>query len=57
MGRAAGGLCAAGVRRIKVSPDSLQQAICHGIANKPRGHDFRLDGEPVILRRMNMTGG
>ncbi|MCB1774685.1 MAG: GTP 3',8-cyclase MoaA [Gammaproteobacteria bacterium] len=36
---------------------ALQQAITEGIRNKPQGHEFAVGGQPVILRRMNMTGG
>ena len=35
----------------------VQQAIVRAMDIKPRGHDFRLQGEPVILRHMNVTGG
>lgn len=35
----------------------LQQAIVGSMAIKPKGHDFHLDGVPVILRHMNVTGG
>jgi cyclic pyranopterin phosphate synthase len=27
------------------------------MAIKPRGHEFDLQGQPVILRHMNLTGG
>ncbi len=35
----------------------LQQAIVQAMEIKPRGHDFRLDGIPIIQRHMNVTGG
>lgn len=35
----------------------LQQAIVEAMRIKPRGHDFRLGAQPVILRHMNVTGG
>ena len=28
-----------------------------GVQIKPYGHEFNLAGQPVILRRMNVTGG
>lgn len=37
--------------------ERLRQAIVAAMALKPRSHDFRLDGQPVILRHMNHTGG
>ena len=37
--------------------ERLKQAIVAAMALKPRGHDFRLGGQPVILRHMNHTGG
>lgn len=36
---------------------ALKQAICNAMAIKPKGHDFQLQGQPVILRHMNVTGG
>lgn len=47
-------------RVVRANPgdvEAVQDAIRRGIANKPRGHEFRLGGEQIILRRMNMTGG
>ncbi len=37
--------------------ERLQQTIVAAMALKPRGHDFQLGGQPVILRHMNHTGG
>jgi cyclic pyranopterin phosphate synthase len=37
--------------------ESLKQAIRASMAIKPRGHDFSLSGQPVILRHMSATGG
>jgi cyclic pyranopterin phosphate synthase len=37
--------------------ERLKQAIVAAIAIKPRGHDFQLSGQPMILRHMNHTGG
>ena len=37
--------------------ERLKRAIVAAMAIKPRGHDFRLGGQPVILRHMNHTGG
>lgn len=36
---------------------ALTQAIRDSMAIKPKGHDFQLQGQPVILRHMNVTGG
>ena len=33
------------------------QAIVEAMHIKPKGHDFNLKAQPVILRHMNMTGG
>jgi len=38
-------------------PARLRQAIVDSMAIKPKGHDFNLQGQPVILRHMNVTGG
>ena len=35
----------------------LKQAIIAAIAIKPRSHNFQLNGQPLILRHMNHTGG
>jgi cyclic pyranopterin phosphate synthase len=37
--------------------ERLKQTLVSAMAIKPRGHDFRLQGAPVILRHMNVTGG
>lgn len=37
--------------------ESLKNAIIRSMDIKPRGHDFNLSAQPVILRHMNMTGG
>jgi len=37
--------------------ERLKQAIVAAMAIKPRGHEFQLGGQPVILRYMNHTGG
>ncbi|MGQ0656857.1 MAG: GTP 3',8-cyclase MoaA [Chromatiales bacterium] len=36
---------------------TLKQAIRNSMAIKPKGHDFNLRAQPVILRHMNVTGG
>ncbi|MEJ2060437.1 MAG: GTP 3',8-cyclase MoaA [Gammaproteobacteria bacterium] len=38
-------------------PQRLEQSILDAMAIKPKGHDFDLHGQPVILRHMNVTGG
>lgn len=35
----------------------LQQTIRQAMDLKPKGHDFALGEQPIILRHMNMTGG
>ena len=35
----------------------LKQAIVDSMAIKPKGHDFNLRQQPVIMRHMNVTGG
>ncbi|MEZ5585021.1 MAG: GTP 3',8-cyclase MoaA [Candidatus Competibacteraceae bacterium] len=37
--------------------ERLKQAIVAAMAIKPRGHDFQLSGQPIILRHMSHTGG
>ncbi len=37
--------------------ERLKQAIITAMDLKPRGHDFQLGGQPVILRYMSHTGG
>ena len=37
--------------------ERVKRAIVSAMSIKPRGHDFDLGGQPVILRHMNMTGG
>jgi len=36
---------------------ALREAIVASMAIKPKGHEFQLQGQPVILRHMNATGG
>jgi len=36
---------------------ALKRAIVAAMALKPKGHDFRLDAAPVIMRHMSVTGG
>jgi cyclic pyranopterin phosphate synthase len=37
--------------------ERLKQVIVASMAIKPKGHDFDLGAQPVILRHMNVTGG
>ena len=39
------------------SDEALRLAILGSMRSKPKGHDFQLRGQPVILRHMNVTGG
>ena len=45
------------VRAHPADDGPLREAIIAAIAIKPRGHDFDLTSQPVILRHMNSTGG
>lgn len=47
-------------RVVRAHPDTdipLHQAIVDAMAIKPKGHDFDLSTQPVIIRHMNVTGG
>jgi cyclic pyranopterin phosphate synthase len=47
-------------RVIRANPgddEALKQAIIGSMSIKPKGHDFNLQGQPVIVRHMNATGG
>ena len=35
----------------------LKQAIIDSMDIKPKGHDFNVDAQPIILRHMSVTGG
>ena len=37
--------------------DTLKRAIVQSMDLKPRGHNFNLQEQPVILRHMSVTGG
>lgn len=37
--------------------EKLKQAIRDSMDIKPEGHEFELDGKPVVFRHMNSTGG
>lgn len=37
--------------------ERLRQAITAAMALKPRGHEFQIGGQPIILRPMSHTGG
>ncbi len=37
--------------------DKLKVAICQSMDIKPKGHDFNLQAQPVIMRHMSFTGG
>jgi len=47
-------------RALRANPlddDSVKRAVRAAMAIKPRGHDFNLKEQPIILRHMNATGG
>ena len=37
--------------------EALRAAIQDSMAIKPKGHEFALASQPVILRHMSVTGG
>lgn len=37
--------------------ERLQQTLLRAMEIKPKGHDFNLQAQPIILRHMNLTGG
>ena len=37
--------------------DCLKEAIVRAMEIKPKGHDFNLKAQPIIMRHMNATGG
>ena len=37
--------------------DALRQALIDSMEIKPKGHDFNLNSQEVLLRHMNLTGG
>ena len=45
------------VRAHPLDDDAVKQALLDSMAIKPKGHDFDLSSQPVILRHMNNTGG
>ena len=47
----------AAMRESEHPAEALRQALLDAIIHKPEKHDFTLEGEPQILRFMNMTGG
>ena len=38
-------------------PQALEQALIDSMQIKPKGHDFNLNSQEVLLRHMNLTGG
>ena len=47
-------------RVVRANPDddkALEQAIIDSMQIKPKGHDFNLNSQTVLLRHMNLTGG
>jgi len=45
------------VRAHPLDDEPLRQAIIDAMLIKPKGHDFNLNSQTVILRHMNTTGG
>jgi len=47
-------------RVIRANPtddETLKQAIIDAMKIKPKGHDFKLNEQPIIMRHMSATGG
>ncbi len=45
---------------VRANPDNdeaLRSAIIESMQLKPKGHDFNLNGQPIIMRHMSATGG
>jgi cyclic pyranopterin phosphate synthase len=38
-------------------PEALEQALIDSMQIKPKGHDFNLNSQEILLRHMNLTGG
>jgi cyclic pyranopterin phosphate synthase len=38
-------------------PEALERALIDSMQIKPRGHDFNLNSQEILLRHMNLTGG
>ncbi len=38
-------------------PEALRQALIDSMQIKPKGHDFNLNSQEILLRHMNLTGG
>ena len=45
------------LRRYPGDLEPLKRCIRQAMDIKPRGHDFRVSGQPLIFRHMNATGG
>lgn len=45
------------LREMSAGPEQIKAAIRQSMLIKPRGHDFDLHSQPVILRHMSVTGG
>ena len=45
------------LRAHPLDDEKVKHAIVSAMDSKPRGHDFELTGQPIILRHMNATGG
>ncbi len=45
------------LRAHPLDDEPLRQAIVEAMNLKPKGHDFDLSSQPVLLRHMNTTGG
>ncbi|MFW2438376.1 MAG: GTP 3',8-cyclase MoaA [Arenicellales bacterium] len=45
------------VRANPTDDEALSAAIIDSMQLKPKGHDFNLNGQPIIMRHMSATGG
>jgi len=47
-------------RLLRANPcddEAVKQGLKEAMLLKPKGHDFDLNEQPIIMRRMNATGG
>jgi cyclic pyranopterin phosphate synthase len=45
------------VRAHPTDDEALRNALIESMQIKPKGHDFNVNEQPIILRHMSATGG
>jgi cyclic pyranopterin phosphate synthase len=45
------------IRANPLDDETVRQVITKAMDLKPKGHEFDLEGRPLLLRYMNTTGG